>query len=402
MLTKRGSSSSVTPSSAGVEGIASAVSRERRITRRNCWLGLLAAGFLAALPRAAGSQALRLTDTEFWRLVSELSEPGGYFRSDNFVSNETSYQHPIPELVRERAGSGVYLGVGPEQNFTYIVALRPRLAFILDVRRQAMVHHLMYKALVEMSRDRADFLALLFSRPRSPAVATDASPEQLVQWLYGTAPDSGMYWRTLYSMRDRLTKTHAFGLEPEDITQLEYIFTSFYLAGPDITYNYPGGRSGFSGRGMPTFAQLVLESDGRGNNWSFLASEENFRVLREMHSSNAIVPVVGDFGGPRALRAIGAYVKEHGLTVRTIYTSNVEQYLFQSTDSWRRYYESVATLPLDSSSVFVRAVFNFGGYRPAQPYGPRSVTLLAPVLEFLKAYNEGRINSYNDVVMYSR
>jgi hypothetical protein len=365
------------------------------------WAGALL-GAALLLPGEASPQAIKLSDAEFWRLVSELSEPGGYFRSDNFVSNETSYQHPMAELVRERAGSGVYLGVGPEQNFSYIVALRPRLAFILDVRRQAVVQHLMYKALIEMARDRAEFLALLFSRPQTSNPSQGALPEQLVQWLYAVPPDSAMYWRTLHAVRERLTRVHGFALEPEDLTQLEYVFTSFYLAGPDITYNYPGGRSGFSGRGMPTFAQLVLESDGQGNNWSFLATEENFRSLREMQASNSIIPVVGDFGGPKALRAIGSYLKEHGLTVKAIYTSNVEQYLFQSTDAWRRYYESVATLPLDSSSVFVRAVFNFGGYRPPSPSGPRSVTVLSPVLEFLKAYAEGRINSYSDVVMFSR
>src|SRR5215216_5998993 len=76
------------------------------------------------------------------------------------------FLYPIPELKRATRPGGVYLGVGPEQNFTYIAALQPKMAVLFDIRRQMMVHHLMYKALFEMSSDRADFLSKLFSRAR--------------------------------------------------------------------------------------------------------------------------------------------------------------------------------------------------------------------------------------------
>src|SRR3954454_17479545 len=104
------------------------------------------AGATASIPK-------HLSDAEFWRLVSDISEPSGTFPSDNFVSNETLFQTVIPRLVQNPLRGGAYLGVGPDQNFTYIVALRPQVAFILDIRRQNLVLHLMYKALIEMSRD---------------------------------------------------------------------------------------------------------------------------------------------------------------------------------------------------------------------------------------------------------
>src|SRR2546430_14944461 len=97
--------------------------------------------------------------------ISEFSEPNGYFRADNFVSNETTFQYVIRELKKVTPG-GVYLGVGPDQNFTYVVAMRPKIAIIFDIRRQNMLQHLMYKALIEMSSDRADFISRLFSRKR--------------------------------------------------------------------------------------------------------------------------------------------------------------------------------------------------------------------------------------------
>ena len=111
----------------------------------------------------------RLTDGEFWRLIEDISEPNGFFRSENLVSNEDTFQFVIPDLQRIVKPNGVYLGVGPDQNFTYIVALRPRIAFITDVRRGNLHLHLMYKALFELSADRAEFLSRLFSRGVRPA-----------------------------------------------------------------------------------------------------------------------------------------------------------------------------------------------------------------------------------------
>ena len=93
----------------------------------------------------------RLDDRTFWTLVTEFSEPNGFFRSDNLVSNETVFQHVIPTLQQTLGPVSAYLGVGPDQNFTYIASLKPRIAFIVDIRRQNMLLHLMYKALIEMS-----------------------------------------------------------------------------------------------------------------------------------------------------------------------------------------------------------------------------------------------------------
>src|SRR5689334_12932683 len=102
---------------------------------------------------AAADLPARLADQEFWSLTETLSEPSGCFRSDNFLSNERGYQQIMPDLL-DRIGpgkGGVYMGVGPEQNFAYIVALKPRMAFIVDIRRGNLHEHLLYKALFEMS-----------------------------------------------------------------------------------------------------------------------------------------------------------------------------------------------------------------------------------------------------------
>jgi hypothetical protein len=356
-------------------------------------------------PHARASQTIpgRISDQVFWRMVKDLSEDGGYFQSDNFVSNEVTFQYVIPTLLRQVGQGGVYLGVGPDQNFTYIVALQPKISFIVDIRPGAMYQHLLYKVLIEMSRDRADFLSLLFSRPRPAGLVDSTSAFGLLQAYFLQTADSATYFRNVDAIRNRLTRVHGFALTAEDFAGIEYVYTSFYNAGPDITYNYGSGRGGFMGRGMPTYAQLMVEDDGQGTQRSYLASEENFRILKDLQMRNLIVPLVGDFAGPKSIRAVGHWVREHGATVSAIYTSNVEQYLFRGADEWRRYYLSIGTLPIDSNSTFIRAVFNYPGIRSPSPTpGPRSVTMLCPVADLLKAFSDGRILGYNDVISLSR
>jgi len=333
-------------------------------------------------------------------MITEFSEPGGYFRSDNFVSNETSYQYVIPELQRTTRPGGVYLGVAPDQNFTYLVALRPRIAFIVDIRRQNMIHHLMYKAMIEMAPDRAGFMSLLFARPRPKGIDTEATPEALFN-AFGAVPTDTMFFvKNLAAITDWLTKRHGFTLSASDLQSLDYVYRAFATAGPDITYAFPNGGGRGYGR-WPSFGQLMLETDGVGNNRAYLASESNFRVLKEMETNNLIIPLVGNFSGEKTLRTVGRYLKEHGAPVTAFYTSNVEQYLFQQGDDWQRFYANVATLPLDSTSTFIRSLSNGNGFRPGSP-NSRSVQLLSSVLETLKAVHDGRVQTYYDMIQLAK
>src|SRR5205809_2634891 len=121
--------------------------------------------FLLTVPsyKAADTLPRELADDTYWKMISDFSEQSGSFRFE-YMSNELQYQYVIPRLVENRKPGGVYLGVGPEQNFTYIAALQPKMAFIYDIRRQNLDEHLMYKVLFELSANRAEFLSRLFSR----------------------------------------------------------------------------------------------------------------------------------------------------------------------------------------------------------------------------------------------
>jgi hypothetical protein len=355
---------------------------------------------LFALATTAAAQEIpaRLADSTYWRLVTEFSEPSGNFPSDNLLSNETSLQYVIPELLRSTKPGGVYLGVAPEQNFTYLGALKPKIAFIVDIRHDNSLLLLVYKALFELSIDRAEFTSRLFSRPRPDGLDTASTIEQLMQ-AYSTAPrDSALFARNLAAVRDRLVKTHGFPLTADELVNIDYLYSWFFNAGPNLSYNMNMG--GFRGR-YPTYAMLMLETDGAGGQRSYLANEANFRVVKGMEANNLIVGITGDFTGPKALRAVGNYVREHHATITAFYVSNVEFYLFRQGDDWRKFYANVATLPLDESSTFIRSLSQGFGFRPGSPNG-QQVELLCSMSGLLKAYNEGKISYYMDMINLSK
>src|SRR5216110_1191807 len=128
---------------------------------------------------AAEKLPTQLTDEEFWKLTSETSEADGTFRSDNLLSNESYFQFVIPKLNEIATPARVYMGVGPEQNFTYIAAMKPKMAFILDIRRGNLDLQLMYKALFELSKDRAEFVSRLFGKRQLAGIGPNSTAQEI-------------------------------------------------------------------------------------------------------------------------------------------------------------------------------------------------------------------------------
>ena len=365
---------------------------------------VLALCLLLGIAWSAQELPARLSDEAFWKVVTDFSEPGGRFVSDNFVSNELATQYVLSDLTQDRKASGAYLGVGPEQNFTYIVALKPKIAFIIDIRRQNMIEHLMYKALIELSADRAEFLSRLFSRPLRADAGKDSSVAELFDALLGIEGDPELFENNLEAIKDRLVKGHGFQLTTEDERNLEYVFRAFYIGGRNLGYPGPNQtiRRG-AVRILPTYEELMTDTDEQGQQRSYLATEENFATLQQLEKNNLIVPLVGDFAGPKAIRSVGGYLMEHNTTVTAFYTSNVEQYLFMSADDWKSFYTNVSVLPLDSKSVFIRPLINNGngGYTasPQCRIGVRWDALLFSIRDLVSAFDTGMIQSYYDVIL---
>ena len=263
----------------------------------------------------------QLTDDEFRTLAAELSEPAGAFPfSDNLVSNELPYAQVIRTLGPM---GGVYIGVGPEQNFSYIARLRPAMAFVVDIRVENRDLHLFYKALFEIAADRADFVSRLFSRPRPQEVGAGSSVDELFTALEQQRPQRPRRDDTARLVRARLLDQHRLSLTPFDLQVIDYVLDAFYSDGPGIHY---ARLTPAEPRG-PSYRALMTATDVTGRAGSYLGSEEDFAFVKDLQMRNLVVPIVGDFGAKGALRRTADYIRQHGEALTAFYSSNVEVYL---------------------------------------------------------------------------
>jgi hypothetical protein len=342
-----------------------------------------------ALPEALG-------DTEFWNLIVALSEPDGFFEDENYVSNELGYERTMARLQQTVPPGGVLLGVGPEQNFHYVAALDPALTFVIDIRRQNAIEHLMYKALFELAADRAGFMSMLFSRPRPSDLAADVPVERLFQAFTPVAPEDSLFRQTLTAVEQTLTVRHGWPLDAADRAALAKVFTAFRTAGPDLMYVFRG-----TAEAHPTYTRMMSARDANGRNWSYLESEAAFQKVQAKQRRNLIVPVVGDFAGPKSLRAIGAYLRERGARVSVFYVSNVEPYLFTAGRS-KALYDSLLTMPFADEALFVRSFFGSTSRECSAERPTIRIPVVGSVAPVLDAYRAGTLTSQCALVGLSR
>ena len=357
-------------------------------------LMLVVAAALAVLPLWTRAETLPNTvdDKEFWRLITDLSEPGGRFQQQ-FMSNEDSFQFVIPGLKANTQKNGVYIGVGSEQNFTYIAAIQPKVSFLVDIRHDNMIEHLIYKAIFELAADRADFLSRLFSRKRPSALEPNTTAKALFDAFQSMEPDASIYEQNVRAVTDRLVTVHKFLLTEADKADVARILNAFRTAGP---YSLKGTGDITN----PTYAQLMAMADPAGTNQSYLATEENFRVVRKLQSQNAVIPLTGDFAGEKTLISLGQYLKDHDAAVDVFYVSNVERYLFDDFAHGRQFYANLASIPLKPSSTFVRSVTTDISKRlgfPLPDGKEKWRTLLFSINDCLKGLADGRIQGYRDL-----
>ncbi|NIN71438.1 MAG: hypothetical protein GTO46_05815 [Gemmatimonadetes bacterium] len=336
-------------------------------------------------------------DSSFARLIERLSEPGGYFDTDNLISNERSYLHVVGALEELGVRGGAYIGVGPDQNFSYIAAVLPEIAFIVDIRRDNLLQHLMFKALFALTRNRFEYLCLLHGRPVPDDIESWAGRgiDEIVDYIDTTAAGPDLAETVLSRVVDR-ARAFGYPLSESDLETIRRFHTMFIWEGLSLRFQSHGRRPRPY---YPTYRQLLLERDLGGRQASYLADEGAFQFVKSLQQRDLIIPVVGDFAGRHALRAVGEYLRERGTRVSAFYTSNVEQYLMRG-GTFDRYTRNLAQLPRSENSVIIRSFFggNFGYLHPQAVPGYYSVQLLQRIEDMLSYQTSGGRLSYLDLV----
>lgn len=272
----------------------------------------------------------------FVALINALSERGTSEILDNYLSNEASYLD-VADVLGGVVPSHAYLGVGPEQNFSYIALTRPSIAFIVDYRRDNLLLHLVYKALFARARSRAEFLALMLGRTLERVVDVGAEVPELLSAIDGAAMR-----REPFDLRADLAPYSAL-LSKRDGMQIEVTQRVWFDRQLDRTPDLAPRA--------PTLRTLLSARAPSGRFASFLADETRFRSLRALHGAHRIVPVVGDLSGSHTFTTIAALLRAQSMAVGSIYVSNVE---LAAADA-RRWRAHLATLPRDRGAVLIRS-----------------------------------------------
>jgi hypothetical protein len=341
-----------------------------------------------------------LAKEEFAQIVEKFSEPNGYFDSDNLISNEASYLHVMGKMRQMKVSGGAYIGVGPDQSFSYIAQIRPAIVFITDIRRDNLLQHLFFKSLFALAGNRLEYLCLLFGRPLPPDPKSwdSRSVQEIAAYLDKATSKRELFEKTKAAVQ---SKAQSFGvkLDPAELETINRIHTAFFDAGPDLKFTSRGRPPRWY---YPSYRDLLFEKDLTGKHCNYLSSEDDFRFLRSLQERNLIIPIVANLAGDQALKSIARFLNERGERVSALYTSNVEFYLMRgfSDDEFKRFAENVSLLPRDERGVIIRSYFNgaWGYEHPQSVNGYYSTQLLQTMESFVKEYSSGGYKSYSDLV----
>jgi hypothetical protein len=266
------------------------------------------------------------------------------------------------------------------------------MAFVVDIRRDNLLEHLMFKVFMEEARTRHEYLSLLTGRPiQGSPLGSEASIDAIVVAIETATPDESFFDTNLDRLLETLRSWKELRLSGTDFRDVERIYGEFYRQGLDIKYD--SWRSFF----FPTLREFLLETDLDSKHRNWLASEESFRFVRDMQRRNLIIPAVGDFAGERAFRRLGSLLQMRGETVSALYVSNVEFYLFRQR-KWDLFVRNVRHLPIDDESVVIRAYANLHRPHPEMVDNHITVTLVHKIRTFLDNAEQGIYHSLWDVV----
>jgi hypothetical protein len=323
--------------------------------------------------------------------ITALSEPGGYFDTDNLISNERSYLQVMADLRRAGVHGGAYIGVGPDTNFSYIAEVRPARAFIIDIRRDNLLLHLLFKALFDLTTTRAEYMALLFGRAVPPAIDgwRTAPIDRLVAYFERAATTDASPLRRRV---DEAIKRSGVPLSAEDFETIGRFHQRFMEAGLALRFNSAGRPPQLY---YPSYRELLLETDPDGRHSNYLASEEAFQFVRSLQHRDLIVPVIGDLGGRSAMAAIARTMVSKKETLSAFYTSNVEFYLY-GQGTFPKFVANLKQIPRSEHSVVIRSVF--GRYTGFGRPGDASTSHVHSVNDLVGGFADGRYGSYGQLV----
>ncbi|MFM7319838.1 MAG: hypothetical protein ACKO5E_23060 [bacterium] len=326
-------------------------------------------------------------------LIQILSDkPSGPASADNLMTNEDSIASVVDELDGKVPTGQVYLGVGPDQNFTLMAYARPAMSFIIDYRRKNQLLHFLHQALLQLSESRMEYLENFWARRFSGQQnhQKPLSAEAIMAGFEKAELDQKKLREVQEKVKAVIRLLHDFS--PDDLNEIAKIQAR--LAGP-------GPETRFLALKMyPTIRQMITGPSRSGKPGHWLASDESYATVRQLSSSGHIYPITGDWsansrGNETVFSKLGAYLRREKRQVGCYYISDVEFFLFRS-GRFSDYLANLGQLPWHPSAVVIRTSTREISHRE-RVAGQSSTTVCRPVQAFLEACHLGKINRWEDL-----
>ena len=242
-----------------------------------------------------------LSASQFQQRILDWSEDPGYFDTDNFIFNEPSYLHVVPLLLKIAPSRQAYIGVGPDQNFSYIAHLKPKIAVILDIRRDNLLQHLYFKELFRVAIDRWEYLSYLFGKPLPAQMERDPASDAraLASWFREIHSSETYFEENFARFWESLQSRFPLLVLDSDEPIFYRMASAFFRMNLDLKFQ---SHQRYPRPFYPNYEDLITATDKEGRLRHYLNSDEAFEFLKRMQDDNRLLPVVGDFGEGKALK----------------------------------------------------------------------------------------------------
>lgn len=248
------------------------------------------------------------------------AEPGSAYGLDCFVTSEVGHNELLARCCPVKPG-GAYIGVGPCQNFTYIGAMRPSHAVIIDARLDNLIEHLIFKLAFEAAATPREYLAFLFSR-EIPAVSSE-EVSALLAAFDNAATSLDLFEMNcealLGELRDR------WQLPDGMIARARHIYGEFHRRGLTITSVSEEQLKTLDY--IPDLRTVISSRAYTGENFHYLASAERYSYVRDLQVSDRVVLALGNITDSSSAGLLNELLSEVGVEMRVLYLSNMEEFL---------------------------------------------------------------------------
>jgi hypothetical protein len=230
-------------------------------------------------------------------------------RDSHYWVSDESYHLLFRQAIADKGG--VFLGIGPDQNYLMAGWSRPEVLIPLDFDQAIIDLHFAYR----------------------------------VAFLHSETPEAfrAMWTQEKEAQFKALLETE---YKDKDSRQLKGILKAFARARPKVLLRFKRVSKLHREKGIPTY----------------LDNPEQYAYVRKLYQTGRVFPVRGDLTATTTMRDIGEACKKLGLEIKVLYLSNTQQY-FDYTDDFK---QNILALPLAEDSVVLHTA---GMKKPWSPDG---------------------------------